>query len=390
LRTAHPEDDVGSSDARLIDGLRRKKPAAFAGLHERYAPGIYSLALRVVRHGPDAEDITQDVLLRAYERLPQDRDVILRPWLYRLTLNRCYDHLRMAARRPSPAAPGREAASPLDPYDQSELQQLLEATIDDLTRRQRAALLLKDVHGLSLVEVADCLGLTPGSVEVLLARSRKAFRARFKERCVAAGRPLPRSAGGLLALPLLPLPPALAPPAPVIAPPVFACGPPLALAAGGGIGAALGLQASIKTAALIAFAAVTLGTAEVAVTQSGDRPPRPSPSVALVAASAPAVAAPPAGASVRPSPRPSAKAVAASESPPSPSAAPLPAASPAVVAEPTPTATPLAISTPTATPTPVDTPTAHPTASAFPSPGPTASPLPEPSASATPSPSALP
>ncbi len=40
----------------------------------------------MVRHGPDAEDITQDVLIRAFERLPHDREVLLRPWLYRLTL----------------------------------------------------------------------------------------------------------------------------------------------------------------------------------------------------------------------------------------------------------------------------------------------------------------
>ena len=178
-----------SSDARLVDGLRRGTPAAFAGLHERYATGIYNLALRVVRHGPDAEDITQDVLIRAFERLPQDREVLLRPWLYRLTLNRCYDYLRGTARRPLPVAMGADLPSPQDPYDQSELQRLLEAAIGDLTRRQRAALLLKDVHGLSLVEVAACLDLTPGSVEVLLARARRSFRARYEERCLVAGRP---------------------------------------------------------------------------------------------------------------------------------------------------------------------------------------------------------
>ena len=112
-----------------------------------------------------------------------DREVLLRPWLYRLTLNRCYDYLRGSARRPLPVATGADAPSPQDPYEQSELQRLLEAAIGDLTRRQRAALLLKDVHGLSLVEVAACLDLTPGSVEVLLARARRAFRARFEERC---------------------------------------------------------------------------------------------------------------------------------------------------------------------------------------------------------------
>ena len=196
-RTARREDDLGSSDARIVEGLRRGTPAAFAGLHERYAAGIYNLALRVVRHAPDAEDITQDVLIRAFERLPRDREVHLRPWLYRLTLNRCYDYLRGSARRPLVAAPGREVASPHDLFEQSELQGLLEASIGDLTPRQRAALLLKDVHGLSLTEVAGCLEVTPGSVEVLLARARRAFRASYEERCVAAGRPLPRSAGGL-------------------------------------------------------------------------------------------------------------------------------------------------------------------------------------------------
>jgi len=101
-----PGEDGESRDARLVAGLRRGAPDAFVGLHEEYAAGIYALALRVVRHAPDAEDITQDVLIRAYERLPRDREVLLRPWLYRLTLNRCYDHLRAAARRRGSARPG--------------------------------------------------------------------------------------------------------------------------------------------------------------------------------------------------------------------------------------------------------------------------------------------
>ena len=68
---------------------------------------------------PDAEDITQDVLIRAFERLPRDREVLLRPWLYRLTLNRCYDYLRGSARRPLPGARARGQPSPHDPFEQS-------------------------------------------------------------------------------------------------------------------------------------------------------------------------------------------------------------------------------------------------------------------------------
>jgi RNA polymerase sigma factor (sigma-70 family) len=378
-RAVHPEEDTGSCDERLVDGLRRGTPAAFAGLHERYATGIYNLALRVVRHAPDAEDITQDVLLRAYERMPKDRDVMLRAWLYRITLNRCYDYLRISSRRPPAVAPGHEAPSPLDPYEQSELQDLLEATIGDLTRRQRAALLLKDVHGLSLVEVAHCLDLTPGSVEVLLARARRAFRARFEERCTAAGRPLPRSAGGLAALPFLPLPPGLAPPpAPFVLPPV-ACGPPLAVAAGGGIGAALGLPASVKTAVLIFAAAAAVGGAEVAATHGG-RLHRVSQ--AQVAA-APAVAAHATGRTTARRVDPAGLAVSSSSPSPSPTLEASPSPSAPGLGQPDPGGTPLAIPSPTLTPSTEPSATASPGPSSTPTPS--ATPSPEPSPSASPS-----
>ena len=402
-----PGEDGESRDARLVAGLRRGAPDAFASLHEEYAARIYTLALRMVRHAPDAEDITQDVLIRAYERLPRDREVLLRPWLYRLTLNRCYDHLRAAARR-RPAAPagghsgpravsserhGAEAelASPVDLFEQSELQRLFEAALRDLTRRQRAALLLKDVHGLTLVEVGACVELTPGSVEVLLARARKAFRASFEGHCREAGRPAPSSSGALAALPLYPLPPGLLTlPAPFSLAPLPVAVPPIAAAAGGGIGAALSLPASVKMATLIIAAAVTVSTAEVAATHDdGSRQRRPA-AIAAVSAAAPA--------GLRlgdhaASPRPSASGRAASAPKPSPSTSAVvavaPSPSPTSVDDPTATPTPPAMSSPTPTPDviPSPTPTAHATASPTPTPllSPTAAP-PAPSPSANPSP----
>jgi RNA polymerase sigma factor (sigma-70 family) len=390
-RTARREDDLGSSDARIVEGLRRGTPAAFAGLHERYAAGIYNLALRVVRHAPDAEDITQDVLIRAFERLPRDREVCLRPWLYRLTLNRCYDYLRGSARRPLVVAPGREVVSPHDLFEQSELQGLLEASIGDLTPRQRAALLLKDVHGLSLTEVAGCLEVTPGSVEVLLARARKAFRASYEERCVAAGRPLPRSAGGLALLPMLPLPAGLAAPTavPLTPPHMPLVAPPLTLATGGGIGAVLGLPASVKTAVLVAAAAATVGTAEMTVTHAERRPPRHAVVAAAVVVPTPSATATRTGArsTVHASPSPSPTALTPT---PSPSGEPLPSASPTELAGPTPEGSPLGITSPPATPEPSVSPTPSATATTSPAPTPsqTASPSPTPSQSATPEPGA--
>ncbi len=386
-------------DERLIEGLRRRSPEALARLHEEYAPGIYNLALRVVRHAPDAEDITQDVLLRAFERLPREGEVLLRPWLYRITLNRCYDHLRWTARRPL-APPDREVTSPHDPFEQSELQRLLEESLGDLTRRQRAALLLKDVHGLSLVEVASCLDLTPGSVEVLLARARRAFRASYEGHSVAVGRPLPRSAGALVALPLLPLPSSLAvPPLPL---PVTAlplpgavaplAGPPLAAATGGGIGALLGLPASVKTAVLIAAAAATVGSAEVAVTHADRRPPLESPAVASVKSAAAVTATPVASKRLRRAADPTTAAPRSSS--PAPLAAPLVSASPIEIVEPQAEASPLGFATPSAAPEEPSSPSPEPTpterAGVDPSPSVEPSPSVSPSASATPTPETTP
>ena len=200
----------------------------------------------------------------------------------------------------SPIAAGTDRPSPQDPYEQSELQRLLEGAIGDLTRRQRAALLLKDVHGLSLVEVAACLDVTPGSVEVLLARARRAFRARFEERCTAAGRSLPRSAGGLAALPLLPLPAGLA---------VAGrrrcrsrrrrtcrrwrrCARRSPWRPGAASAPRSVCRRPLKTAVLIAAAAATVGTAEIAVTRADHRPPRAAAGSAALVVQAPAVAAP--------------------------------------------------------------------------------------------------
>jgi RNA polymerase sigma factor (sigma-70 family) len=393
------------SEEELVAGLRRRTPAAFAGLHDAYAAGIYSLAMRMVRHASDAEDITQDVLLRAYERVPREREVMLRPWLYRLTLNRCYDHLRAASRRRT-AEPADHEAAPAtsDPFEQAELRRLFEAALLSLTRRQRAALLLKDVHGLTLVEVATAMSITPGSAEVQLARARNAFRASYEGLCRSEGRAVPcaTEAPALATmLPLLSLPPALVVP-PVLPAPAPASLPPLGIAAGG-IGTAFGAPAAFKTAALVLAAAASVGTAGVAGLPSDTGQPGKQPAAQAAKGSACAPRSPnPAAGRKTPSPRPSARAAVSSPSPsatavaeasPSPSASPMaepsceprtgdasaspppsptamPSPSPSVTPEPSPTPTPRATDEPVPSPTPSESPSTSPT----PSPSPTRSP----------------
>ena len=80
----------------LVDGLRAGSRDAFEQLYELYRARIYNLALRIVQSPEDARDITQDVFVKVYRRLPGSRltDLQLKPWLYRVAVNACYDHLR--------------------------------------------------------------------------------------------------------------------------------------------------------------------------------------------------------------------------------------------------------------------------------------------------------
>jgi RNA polymerase sigma factor (sigma-70 family) len=124
---------------------------------------------------PDAEDVLQDVFLRAYAALrDDDRPVTLRAWLYRVAHNRCVDHLR----RPVPAAAEvyELSRTPVhDPPDETERREDLRRLVQDVQRlpeQQRSALLMREMDGLSYAELADALRTSIPAIKSLLVRAR--------------------------------------------------------------------------------------------------------------------------------------------------------------------------------------------------------------------------
>ncbi|MBM3147265.1 MAG: RNA polymerase sigma factor, partial [Actinobacteria bacterium] len=200
----------------LVAALKRGSPDAFARFYEAFHGRIYNLAARMVGDREDAADITQEVFLTAYRRLPGHRgEMRLEPWLYRVAVNACYDHLRRRSRRPADALPDADALpAPIDEVERAQLSAAVCEALDQVTPRYRAALLLKDIHGCDNGEVADILDIGTGTAGVLLFRARKAFQKAFGK--VAGDSPVNVSAIGLAAfLPELPVPESLA------APPAF-------------------------------------------------------------------------------------------------------------------------------------------------------------------------
>ena len=165
------------SDEQLVALFRAGSEEAFAVIHDRYRQRLFAYVRQMLSatSRQDAEDVLQDVFMRAYGALRSDtRDVNLRAWLYRVAHNRCIDHLR----RPTP--PDREvfemSRRPLhDPIVEAQRREDLKRLVEDVGRlpdQQRSALLMREIDGISYADIAEALDVTVPAVKSLLVRAR--------------------------------------------------------------------------------------------------------------------------------------------------------------------------------------------------------------------------
>src|ERR687890_1308708 len=165
------------SDEQLVALFRAGSDDAFGILHERYRQRLFAYVRQMLagHSRQDAEDVLQDVFVRAYGALRADeRDVNLRAWLYRVAHNRCIDHLR----RPTPAAGDvfEMSRTPLlDPIETAQRRDDLKRLVEDVGRlpdQQRSALLMREIDGMSYADLAAALDVTVPAVKSLLVRAR--------------------------------------------------------------------------------------------------------------------------------------------------------------------------------------------------------------------------
>jgi RNA polymerase sigma factor (sigma-70 family) len=182
------------TDAALLRRFRAGDETAFSALHGRYAAGIRSYAAYMLRGSAhDPEDAAQDVFLRAYQALRRDeRDIDVRPWLFRIAHNRCIDVLRRPVgeelEEDAPGgATGIRAGDPAAAIEQREAMRALLRDIGGLTDGQRSALLLRELGGLSHEAVAEALGTTTTSSRMLVHRARVALTDAAEARDTTCG-----------------------------------------------------------------------------------------------------------------------------------------------------------------------------------------------------------
>ena len=260
----------GPTDDNLVRSLHEGDHAAFACVYADHRAAVFNLCARILLDREEAADVTQDVFLTAFRSPPAAvPDVHLRPWLLRVATNACFNVLRGRRARGGPADADLLPMT-RDPFEQSQTAALIERSLGEMNERYRAALVLKDLHGLGTAELADVMAVSRPTADVLVHRSRAAFRKAYAalagEGAVAPSSlalvlvplQLPATLAALPPLSVAPLAPALPPgaatPTPVGLGPAGLAGP-----AGAGLLAKLGLGVGAKVAAIAAGAALVTG-----------------------------------------------------------------------------------------------------------------------------------
>jgi len=184
-------------DEELVEALRLREPTAAERLIARYGDRAYRLAVRMTGNAADAEEVVQDAILNVIRKIDTFRgDSSLGSWIYRITANAAYEKLRGHRHRrdeisldevlPAFNDNGNYADTMRDwsrnvhdPAVQSELRAALVSAIGDLPANYRAVIVMRDVEGMPLLEVADCLGTTATAVKLRTHRARLFLRKRL-------------------------------------------------------------------------------------------------------------------------------------------------------------------------------------------------------------------
>jgi RNA polymerase sigma-70 factor, ECF subfamily len=159
----------------LLAACRRGDRRAFEELVRLTHRRVYSLAYRLVRDRSEAEDVSQEAFLRMYRGLEGFREEArFETWMYRIVTNCAITHLKRRRRFGVVLSDeDLDAVVPDRAQDRAVDRDDLERALAELPEGQRLPVLLKDVYGLSVREIAEELGIEEGAVKVRLHRARK-------------------------------------------------------------------------------------------------------------------------------------------------------------------------------------------------------------------------
>lgn len=181
-----PIADGDTGDAALLARYAGGDPVAARLLTARHAPRVFAVARRMLGERTEAEDVTQEAMLRLWRIAPdwEAGQASLGTWLYRVAANLCIDRLRRRREVASDRLPERadEAPGALSRMEADDRATALHAALETLPDRQRLAVILRHFEERSNPEIAQILDTSVEAVESLLGRARRELAARLAPR----------------------------------------------------------------------------------------------------------------------------------------------------------------------------------------------------------------
>jgi RNA polymerase sigma-70 factor (ECF subfamily) len=179
-------------DSALVAGLRAGDECAYETLIQRFEQPVYNLISRLVDNPEDAADVAQEVFLKVFRKVDGFRaESSLKTWIYRIAVNEARNQrrwfMRHRAKEIGLEGSTEDAQGPQDwlpdpgpsPYQSAlddETQALIENALTKVSPNYRAAVVLREVEGLSYEEIAQVLEVSLGTVKSRILRGREALR----------------------------------------------------------------------------------------------------------------------------------------------------------------------------------------------------------------------
>src|SRR6202050_4030577 len=191
----------GAQDEReLVRMAQNGTVEAFEELVRRHQQRVFAVVTRILRRREDVEDVSQQVFLKAYVSIRRfDMRSAFSTWLYKIAVNECWDSLRKKKVRPLvyESELSADQVNQLDTYARADrstsspdertlARDLLERLLDCLSEEDRGSLLMKEVEGLSVQEIAAIYDLNVNTVKVRMFRARATMMESYRKRLKGA------------------------------------------------------------------------------------------------------------------------------------------------------------------------------------------------------------
>lgn len=191
-----------TDDRELVRLCQNGAEPAFEELVRRHQQRVFGLVAGILHRPDDVEDVAQQVFLKAYLGIKRfDQRAAFSTWLYKIAVNECWDYLRKRKVRPLvyEADLSEEQVSRLDgivsserppegPSTRAETREILERMLGALPEQDRQLLVLKEIEGFSVQELAEILNLNVNTVKVRLFRARGRIMDVYRRRLNPGGK----------------------------------------------------------------------------------------------------------------------------------------------------------------------------------------------------------